>query len=115
MCRENITAKAGMTARLFCCLAVNNKGAEILWMRSRDVVILSHGTTVFTSDSRVSVHQPGGDGVSELRVRLASLSDSGEYQCSTAQYYDYQAASTTIRLRVEDTLAVIEGNNKHRY
>ena len=51
---------------------------------------------------RVKVHQPGGDGVSELRVRLASLSDSGEYQCSTAQYYDYQAASTTIRLRVED-------------
>ena len=29
MCRDNVTAKAGMTARLFCCLAVNNKGAEV--------------------------------------------------------------------------------------
>ena len=29
MCRDNVTAKAGMTARLFCCLAVTNKGAEV--------------------------------------------------------------------------------------
>ena len=28
LCSQNVTAKAGMTARLFCCLAVNNKGAE---------------------------------------------------------------------------------------
>ena len=28
---------------------------QILWMRSRDVVILSHGNTVFTSDTRVEV------------------------------------------------------------
>ena len=53
--------------------------------------------------------------MSELRLRLASLSDSGEYQCSTAQYYDYQAATTTISLRVEDTVAVIEGGVRHRY
>ena len=69
----------------------------------------------FTEMLHVEVHQPGEDGVSELRVRLASLSDTGDYQCSTAQYYDYQAASTTISLKVEDTLAVIEGDTKHRY
>ena len=28
---------------------------QILWMRSRDIVILSHGDTVFTSDARFSV------------------------------------------------------------
>ena len=29
---------------------------QILWMRSRDVVILSHGSTVFTSDTRFEVN-----------------------------------------------------------
>ena len=61
------------------------------------------------------VHQDSDQGVSELRLRLTSLEDGGEYQCSTAQYYDYQAASTTINLRVEDTVAVIEGDSRHRY
>ena len=61
------------------------------------------------------VHQDDDHGVSELRLRLTSLEDTGEYQCSTAQYYDYEAASTTINLRVEDTVAVIEGDSRHRY
>ena len=53
--------------------------------------------------------------MSELRIRLASLEDSGDYQCSTAQYYDYEVASTTVSLRVEDTVAVIQGDSRHRY
>ena len=61
------------------------------------------------------VEQDDENGVSELRLRLTSLEDSGEYQCSTAQYYDYEAATTTINLRVEDTVAVIQGDTRHRY
>ena len=65
--------------------------------------------------SLAQVHQDDAIGVSELRLRLTSLEDSGQYQCSTAQYYDYEAASTTINLRVEDTVAVIQGDSRHRY
>ena len=28
-CQGNVTAKAGMTAKLYCCLGVWNKGAEV--------------------------------------------------------------------------------------
>ena len=47
----------------------------------------------YTPCVSLQVHQGGEAGVSELRVRLASMSDSGEYQCSTAQYYDYHKAA----------------------
>ena len=29
-CKSNVTAKAGMTARMYCCLGVKNKGAEVI-------------------------------------------------------------------------------------
>lgn len=29
LCRQNVTARAGMTARMFCCLGVRNRGAEV--------------------------------------------------------------------------------------
>ena len=74
-------------------------------------------------------------GLSELRIHIASLSDGGVYQCSTAQNYDYVKydntlnalhvipvnppyflrSSTSIQLSVEDTRAVIEGDSRHRY
>ena len=28
-CARNVTAQAGMTARMYCCLGVRNKGAEV--------------------------------------------------------------------------------------
>lgn len=114
-CVTNVTAQAGMTARMYCCLGVRNKGAEILWMRSRDIVILSHGDTVFTSDARFSVHQDSVSGLSELRIHVASMADSGTYQCSTSHNYDYIKSSTKVELTIEDTFAVIEGDSRHRY
>ena len=29
LCRANVTARAGMTARMFCCLGVRHRGAEV--------------------------------------------------------------------------------------
>ena len=29
ICETNVTSKAGMTARMYCCLGVTNKGAEV--------------------------------------------------------------------------------------
>ena len=29
VCHANVTSKAGMTARMYCCLGVTNKGAEV--------------------------------------------------------------------------------------
>ena len=33
VCRANVTSKAGMTARMYCCLGVTNKGAEVRFGR----------------------------------------------------------------------------------
>ena len=29
LCRANVTARAGMTARMFCCLGIKHRGAEV--------------------------------------------------------------------------------------
>ena len=29
LCRTNVTARAGMTARMYCCLGVRHRGAEV--------------------------------------------------------------------------------------
>ena len=39
-CRSNVTGKAGMTASLYCCLGVWNKGAEV----SSDYHILTNNS-----------------------------------------------------------------------
>jgi len=111
MCQGNVTAKAGMVARLFCCLAVQYRDTQISWVRRHDVVILSHGTVVFTSDARFSVHYSPDSGVWELRIRLVSLSDSGQYEC---QGNSSPKQEISVQLSVEDTVAVIAGP-KHRY
>merc|ERR1712106_761803 len=111
MCQNNVTAKAGMVARLFCCLAVQNRDIVISWVRRQDVVILSHGTTVFTSDSRFSVHHYSDLGVWELRIRLVALNDAGLYEC---QGNSSPKKQSSVKLAVEDTVAEIAGP-KHRY
>jgi len=112
LCRTNVTARAGLTARLFCCLAIKYRDLTISWVRREDVVILSHGTTVFTSDNRFSVHHHSGSGLWELRIRLVALSDQGKYRCQGNS--EPPALEREVVLSVEDTVAKIKGP-KHRY
>jgi hypothetical protein len=50
-------------------------------MRVRDVVVLTHGHLVFTSDSRVKVSSH--DGVWGLHIAKVGHEDAGVYECQT--------------------------------
>ncbi|XP_023335299.1 protein turtle homolog A [Eurytemora carolleeae] len=105
ICQKNVTTHAGLTARLFCCLGVQEPDLEISWVRRRDLVILSHGSTVFTSDSRVQVSKHG-TGVWELRLGLVGGEDAGRYQCQTNTE---PKGDWTVNLVVQETRAEVTG------
>ncbi|XP_026326247.1 uncharacterized protein LOC113234940 [Hyposmocoma kahamanoa] len=73
-----VTALDGGTATLTC--RVHNIGDKtVSWVRSRDLVILSHAGQVFTSDARVSTSSDAGTNV--LHVERLRPSDAGRYEC----------------------------------
>jgi len=94
------------TASLFCCLGVDDKNLRILWLRRRDLMILSHDTTVFTTDPRVEVHFYPVSGIWELRISRLGEQDGGEYGC---QANTAPRREARILLEVEETQAEIVG------
>jgi hypothetical protein len=50
-----------------------------MWIRARDLHVLSSGSEVFSTDSRVSVS--GREGSWTLTIRYAQPRDGGEYAC----------------------------------
>lgn len=52
---------------------------QVSWVRSRDLVILSHAGQVFTSDARVSTSSDANAHV--LRIERLRPSDAGRYEC----------------------------------
>lgn len=55
--------------------------AQVSWIRSRDLHILTSGTLTYTSDSRFEVlHVPGSE-VWTLRIMSAQPRDQGRYEC----------------------------------
>ena len=44
--------------------------------------------------------EPLPSGLSELRIHVASMADSGTYQCSTSHNYDYIKCDTVMYLKI---------------
>ncbi|XP_034178786.1 lachesin isoform X1 [Osmia lignaria lignaria] len=76
----NVSAFVGQTVYLPC--RVRNLGDKVVsWMRSKDLHILTSGTTLFSSDARFGPqHTPGSDAWT-LRLDNARKTDSGKYEC----------------------------------
>lgn len=52
---------------------------QLLWVRSRDLHIMSCNTMLFTADPRVSLQD--NDGSFVLAIKKAQVSDTGRYEC----------------------------------
>ncbi|KZC10404.1 PREDICTED: hemicentin-1-like [Dufourea novaeangliae] len=76
----NVSAYVGQTVYLPC--RVRNLGDKVVsWMRSKDLHILTSGTSPFSSDTRFGPqHTPGSDAWT-LRLNNARKTDSGQYEC----------------------------------
>ena len=68
---------------------------QILWMRSRDVVILSHGTTVFTTDSRVEVNK------TKRSLEAAAVSDQATRTAAAFIKYNLIRESIYILFQIK--------------
>ncbi|KAH9638021.1 hypothetical protein HF086_014882, partial [Spodoptera exigua] len=59
--------------------SVTGSAAQVSWVRSRDLQILSHAGTVFTADARVSAAAAGAR--HSLRIERLRPADAGRYEC----------------------------------
>ncbi|TRY67117.1 hypothetical protein TCAL_05876 [Tigriopus californicus] len=77
---RNISVNAGQTAFLEC--QVRNLGAKrVLWVRHRDVHILSVGPNTFTNDPRFYSRVYDDEGIFILEIRKTVKLDEGPYEC----------------------------------
>ncbi|TRY70331.1 hypothetical protein TCAL_09632, partial [Tigriopus californicus] len=104
LCIDNVTAYVGQTARMFCCLARLERELSVSWIRKQDVVVLTHGHSVFTTDNRVTASSHNG--VWALNIAKVGHADAGLYECQTNSEVK---GSITIQLDIMETTAEIMG------
>lgn len=76
--KTDVYVGVGETARLACAVKrVQDK--SVLWVRFRDLHILTFDHTVFTADPRVSLKMDNSSFV--LNIKKAQVSDTGRYEC----------------------------------
>eukprot|EP00095_Tigriopus_kingsejongensis_P001964 snap_masked-scaffold594_size129171-processed-gene-0.12 protein:Tk01964 transcript:snap_masked-scaffold594_size129171-processed-gene-0.12-mRNA-1 annotation:"neurotrimin-like isoform x2" len=77
---RNISVNVGQSAFLEC--RVRNLGAKrVLWVRHRDVHILSVGANTFTNDPRFHSRVYEDEGTFLLEIRNTQKADEGTYEC----------------------------------
>ena len=101
----NITAEVH-TAVTLPCRVVNLGSGSVTWLRWPELTILSSGSTVFTSSTRVSLVQPS-PGSPDYNLRLSPVlpGDQGQYQCHVNTGYDTPVIvnlSVSVTWRPED-------------
>lgn len=79
----NVTVKLGATAKLPC-MVRQLGGHSVVWIRSRDLHVLTVGRFTFTSDQRVQVNQERNTDDWTMTIRYASLRDAGAYTCEVS-------------------------------
>lgn len=105
LCSTKATAYVGQTAKMFCCLARLDRDLSVSWIRKGDnVVVLTHGKLVFTSDERVTAHEDNG--IWSLEIRKVGHEDAGIYECQTNSEVK---ESVTVDLQIMETRAEIKG------
>lgn len=108
LCTQNTSAYVGQTAKMYCCLARLDRDLSVSWIRKGDVVVLTHGTTVFTSDERVMAVEENG--IWSLVIRRVGHSDAGNYECQTNSEIK---GSVTVNLDIKETKARIRGPTEY--
>ncbi|XP_077985300.1 obscurin-like [Glandiceps talaboti] len=89
----------GLTALLEC--AVDNKDGTLIW--SKDGEDISSDTSITVSNSRLRIRGTAADGEYNLRIRPASISDSGVYACRvTATDANSQLGPVEATVTIED-------------
>ncbi|KAL5286057.1 hypothetical protein ACFFRR_007630 [Megaselia abdita] len=77
---RNITVTVGQTGFLHCRVErLTDK--DVLWIRKRDLHILTAGSITYTSDQRFQVIRPENSGNWTLQIKFPQLRDSGIYEC----------------------------------
>lgn len=92
----DVNVSLGRTATLRC-KTVNLIKKSVSWLRRKDVKLLSVGTYLYTTDSRLAVRQDLSGGEWQLVIRDVAFSDAGEYEC---QVNTSPVLSHTISLAV---------------
>ena len=93
----NITAEVHAAVTLPCRVVYLGSGS-VTWLRWPELTILTSGSTVFTSSTRVSlVHPSLGSPDYNLRLSPVLASDQGQYQCQVSTGHD---APVIVNLQV---------------
>ncbi|KAF2367279.1 Immunoglobulin I-set [Trinorchestia longiramus] len=104
--KREVSTRAGQTASLTC--RVQNLGyRQLMWIRARDLHVLSSGSEIFSTDSRVSVLER--DGAWTLTIRYAQPRDGGKYAC---QVNTQPPIAEWFNLTVVEARAVITGKER---
>jgi len=105
-----VVAHRGSTTTLHCQVHKDSQYGVITWARladgSRPYTVLTIGDTTYINDDRYTIEKPIRHDNWNLRVRSASLSDGGMYEC---QATTHPPQSVFVALRVVAAYAEIVG------
>ncbi|CAB4058650.1 unnamed protein product [Lepeophtheirus salmonis] len=91
---------------MYCCLARFDRHLSVSWIRIKeDVIVLTHGHLVFTTDDRIKVGYDS-NGIWSLSISRVGQEDFGKYECQTNTEIKN---SVIVSLNVLETSAEIPG------